>query len=124
MTSVVERDTSRGLNVPPHSAEAEESVLGAVLMSAEAANIALEKLHAEKTQWAPLKAVIERVHGELLAEGQRAVERARAAIEEGRRQAAQDQLKQIEREYRTTAPGIAASLLLKQLRQKQSKGGG
>ncbi len=47
MTSVVERDTSRGLNVPPHSVEAEESVLGAVLMSAEAANIALEKLHAE-----------------------------------------------------------------------------
>ncbi|MDJ0960495.1 MAG: replicative DNA helicase [Acidimicrobiia bacterium] len=47
MTSVVERETSSGLHVPPHSVEAEESVLGAVLMSAEAANIALEKLHAE-----------------------------------------------------------------------------
>jgi len=47
MTSVVERDASRGLHVPPNSAEAEESVLGSVLMSAEAANIALEKLHAE-----------------------------------------------------------------------------
>ena len=47
MTSVVQREETRGLIVPPHSAEAEESVLGAVLMSADAANIALEKLHAE-----------------------------------------------------------------------------
>ena len=48
MTSVVEREGSpRGLTVPPNSAEAEESVLGAVLMSADAANLALEKLHTE-----------------------------------------------------------------------------
>ena len=33
--------------MPPNSVEAEESVLGAVLMSADAANSALEKLHAE-----------------------------------------------------------------------------
>ncbi|MBT8212771.1 MAG: replicative DNA helicase [Acidimicrobiia bacterium] len=37
----------RGPRVPPHSVEAEESVLGAVLMSSEAANIALEKLAPE-----------------------------------------------------------------------------
>jgi replicative DNA helicase len=47
VASVVERDAGRGLMTPPHSAEAEESVLGAVLMSADAANIALEKLHPE-----------------------------------------------------------------------------
>jgi replicative DNA helicase len=35
------------LATAPHSIEAEESVLGAVLLSADAANIALEKLHAE-----------------------------------------------------------------------------
>ena len=46
MTTVTERPT-RGLQVPPHSVEAEESVLGAVLLSADAANVALEKLHAE-----------------------------------------------------------------------------
>ncbi len=47
MTSVVERPSTRTLQVPPHSIEAEESVLGAVLLSSDAANIALEKLHAE-----------------------------------------------------------------------------
>ncbi len=47
MTSVSERPTSRPLATAPHSIEAEESVLGAVLLSADAANIALEKLHAE-----------------------------------------------------------------------------
>ncbi|RLE23833.1 MAG: hypothetical protein DRJ50_05595, partial [Actinobacteria bacterium] len=48
VTSVAERPTgTRGLQVPPHSVEAEESVLGAVLLSSDAANIALEKLHAE-----------------------------------------------------------------------------
>ncbi len=48
MTSVVEREgRTRGLSVPPNSVEAEESVLGSVLMSADAANTALEKLHAE-----------------------------------------------------------------------------
>jgi replicative DNA helicase len=44
MTAVYE---TRTLNAPPHSAEAEESVLGSVLLSSEAANIALEKLHPE-----------------------------------------------------------------------------
>ena len=33
--------------MPPHSIDAEESVLGAVLLSSDAANVALEKLHAE-----------------------------------------------------------------------------
>lgn len=40
-------DTRPSLSAPPHSAEAEESVLGAVLLSSEAANIALEKLQPE-----------------------------------------------------------------------------
>jgi replicative DNA helicase len=45
---VVEREgRARGLSVPPNSVEAEESVLGSILMSADAANTALEKLHAE-----------------------------------------------------------------------------
>ena len=35
------------LSAPPHSSEAEESVLGSVLLSADAANIALEKLHPD-----------------------------------------------------------------------------
>ena len=47
MTSVAERPTTRALPTAPHSTEAEESVLGAVLLSADAANIALEKLHGE-----------------------------------------------------------------------------
>ena len=46
MTTLVEREAAQ-LQTPPHSAEAEESVLGAVLMSADAANVALEKLHIE-----------------------------------------------------------------------------
>jgi len=33
--------------VPPHSSDAEESVLGAVLLSSDAANVALETLHPE-----------------------------------------------------------------------------
>ena len=47
MTTLVERAPARALQVPPHSIEAEESVLGAVLLSADAANIALERLHPE-----------------------------------------------------------------------------
>ena len=47
MTSVIEPQISRSPRVPPNSIDAEESVLGAVLLSADAANIALEKLHAE-----------------------------------------------------------------------------
>jgi len=46
MTAVYETRAA-GLSAPPHSAEAEESVLGAVLLSSDAANIALEKLHPE-----------------------------------------------------------------------------
>lgn len=38
------RDGGRGPRVPPHSSDAEESVLGAVLLSSDAANIALEIL--------------------------------------------------------------------------------
>ncbi len=48
MTSVVERPTAgQGSRVPPSSVEAEVSVLGAVLLSSDAANVALEKLHPE-----------------------------------------------------------------------------
>ena len=48
VTSVAERPTgNRRLQVPPHSIEAEESVLGAVLLSSDAANIALESLKAD-----------------------------------------------------------------------------
>jgi replicative DNA helicase len=38
---------SGSLRVPPSSVEAEESVLGAVLLDSDAANVALEKLHSE-----------------------------------------------------------------------------
>lgn len=47
MTSVIDQQTARGPRVPPHSIDAEVSVLGAVLLSSEAANIALERLHPE-----------------------------------------------------------------------------
>ena len=47
MTSVIEPHLTTSPRVPPHSIDAEESVLGAVLLSADAANIALERLHAE-----------------------------------------------------------------------------
>ncbi len=47
MTYLSEEQGTRSLRTPPNSAEAEESVLGAVLLSAEATNLALEKLHAE-----------------------------------------------------------------------------
>ncbi|HUG74484.1 MAG TPA: DnaB-like helicase N-terminal domain-containing protein, partial [Acidimicrobiia bacterium] len=47
MTAQLERRSgggSRSSAAPPHSIEAEESVLGAVMLSAEAANVALETL--------------------------------------------------------------------------------
>ena len=47
MTAVIEPQTNRSPRVPPHSIDAEESVLGGVLLSADAANIALELLHAD-----------------------------------------------------------------------------
>jgi replicative DNA helicase len=43
----IEDPRSDSLRVPPHSVEAEESVLGAVLLDSDAANIALEKLAPE-----------------------------------------------------------------------------
>ncbi len=63
MTSVAERPAARTLQVPPHSVEAEESVLGAVLLSAEAANIALEKLHGEDFYRPAHQQVFEAVQG-------------------------------------------------------------
>lgn len=45
--TVVRDARMSGLMAPPHSVEAEESVLGAVLLSSEAANVALEKLHPD-----------------------------------------------------------------------------
>jgi replicative DNA helicase len=47
VTSVVDRESARGMRVAPHSVEAEESVLGAVLISSDAVDVALEKLHPE-----------------------------------------------------------------------------
>jgi replicative DNA helicase len=47
VTAVIEPQTSRSPRVPPHSSDAEESVLGAVLLSSDAANVALETLHSE-----------------------------------------------------------------------------
>ncbi len=46
MTTVAGSDT-RGVRVAPHSIEAEESVLGAIMISAEATDVALERLQAE-----------------------------------------------------------------------------
>jgi replicative DNA helicase len=63
VTSVAERPAgARGLQVPPHSIEAEESVLGAVLLSADAANIALETLKAEDFYRPAHQQVFEAVH--------------------------------------------------------------
>lgn len=63
MTSVAERPAgARGLQVPPHSIEAEESVLGAVLLSSDAANIALEMLKAEDFYRPAHQQVFEAVH--------------------------------------------------------------
>jgi len=47
VTAVIEPQLSRSPRVPPHSIDAEESVLGAVLLSSDAANVALETLHSE-----------------------------------------------------------------------------
>jgi replicative DNA helicase len=63
VTSVTERPTSRALPTPPHSIDAEESVLGAVLLSADAANIALEKLHAEDFYRPAHQQIFEAVQG-------------------------------------------------------------
>ena len=63
MTSVAERPVTRALPTPPHSVEAEESVLGAVLLSSDAANIALEKLHAEDFYTPAHQQIFEAVQG-------------------------------------------------------------
>jgi replicative DNA helicase len=63
VTSVAERPLTRALPTPPHSNEAEESVLGAVLLSADAANIALEKLHAEDFYRPAHQQIFEAVQG-------------------------------------------------------------
>ena len=47
MTAVIDEQAARSPRVPPHSIDAEESVLGAVLLSSDAANVALEMLHVE-----------------------------------------------------------------------------
>ncbi len=64
VTSVLDTHTNRGgPRVPPHSSDAEMSVLGAVLLSSEAANIALEKLHAEDFYQPAHQQVFEVVQG-------------------------------------------------------------
>jgi len=47
VTAQLEGSRSGGVTTPPHNLEAEESVLGAVMLSADAANLALEKLQAD-----------------------------------------------------------------------------
>ena len=47
MTAVIDLEQARGPRVAPHSIEAEESVLGAMLISTEAVDVALERLHPE-----------------------------------------------------------------------------
>jgi len=47
MTTQLEGPRIAGTAVPPHSMEAEESVLGAVMLSPDAANEALERLHPD-----------------------------------------------------------------------------
>ncbi len=47
MTTQLEGSARTGAQVPPHNVEAEESVLGAIMLSADAANEVLEKLRAE-----------------------------------------------------------------------------
>jgi replicative DNA helicase len=47
VTTVIDPQTARSPRVPPHSLDAEESVLGSVLLSSDAANVALERLHPE-----------------------------------------------------------------------------
>ncbi len=46
-TQVEQRRTTSGPPVPPHNLEAEESVLGSVMLSADAANLVFERLRAE-----------------------------------------------------------------------------
>jgi len=46
-TQVEQRRTTGGPPVPPHNLEAEESVLGSVMLSADAANLVFERLRAE-----------------------------------------------------------------------------
>ena len=47
MTTQLEGPRMQGGHVPPHNLDAEDSVLGAVMLSPDAANVALEKLTAE-----------------------------------------------------------------------------
>jgi len=47
MTTQLEGPRTTSPSVPPHNVEAEESVLGAVMLSAEAASVALEQLRPE-----------------------------------------------------------------------------
>jgi replicative DNA helicase len=63
VTSVAERTGTRALTVPPHSIEAEESVLGAVLLSSDAANVALERLHADDFYRPAHQQIFEAVQG-------------------------------------------------------------
>ncbi len=47
MTSVVDRGSTQGVRIAPNSIEAEESVIGAMMISSEAVDISLESLQAE-----------------------------------------------------------------------------
>lgn len=44
MTSIADPGTTRSVRVPPHNREAEESVLGSVLLSVDAANLVMDKI--------------------------------------------------------------------------------
>jgi replicative DNA helicase len=62
MTTQLEGRRTGGA-VPPHNIEAEESVLGAVMLSADAANVALEKLRPEDFYKPAHQAVFEAITG-------------------------------------------------------------
>lgn len=57
----IDEPRTGSLRVPPHSDEAEESVLGAVLLDSDAANVALEKLQPEDFYGPAHQAIFEAV---------------------------------------------------------------
>lgn len=63
MASGIDDPRSGSLRVPPHSVEAEESVLGAVLLDSDAANVALERLQPDDFYRPAHQAIFDAVFG-------------------------------------------------------------
>ncbi|MCB2224631.1 MAG: replicative DNA helicase [Actinobacteria bacterium] len=63
MTSTLDGPRTTGAAVPPHNLDAEESVLGAVMLSADAANEALERLHPEDFYKPAHQSIFEAIRG-------------------------------------------------------------